>query len=111
MSKKVDLRDLKDNLRQSSSSPAPTQTDDITATFISSKGRIFTSEMNLPMNLTIDTMEGIAQTVLQCIEPKRGPVSKDSFVVFVQLKDETVTLDQIEKILVFDENKLKSALR
>ena len=112
MAKKVDLKDLKNDLDNTRKPSAPaTNTDDITVSFISSKGHIFTAEMNLPMNLTIDTMEGIGQTVLQCIEPKRGQVSKDSFVVLVQLKDENITLDQVEKIVIFDINKLNSALR
>jgi hypothetical protein len=79
-----------------------------TITFVDRKGKMWTTEMNLPENTTLETMRSIALTNISMMSKKT--ITKSDLVVLMQPKDlNDFTLEDIAEdghIVIFDRTKL-----
>jgi hypothetical protein len=110
----IDLNALKAQRHSASRSSTSATTGslvDKTVTFINAKGRMFTSEMNLPDDTSMEVIRSIGQTVLHSIDPKSGGArTKDMLVVLVE-PNENLCLADVKRIVVFDREKLDEVLK
>ena len=75
-------------------------------TFIDAKGRIWTVELDLPANTTMNTMLQIAKANISLMNNEREVNISDLYVlVEPEDKDETV-LDDVDRIVLFHKRKL-----
>jgi hypothetical protein len=81
---------------------------DKTVTFINHNGRMFTSEMDLPENMTMEAVKSIGKTVLESIDPKGGAPRLDRLAVLAEIDDDTITIGDVKRIVIFDTGMLDS---
>jgi hypothetical protein len=75
--------------------------------FVDEKGRIYTSEMDLPADTNMETMLSIAKTNIGLMQNKE-PTS-DELVLFVEPEDKSFTrLSDIDRVFIIARSKLQS---
>ena len=79
--------------------------EDKTVTFVDGKGRMWTAEMNLPQNTSMEVMRSIAQANIGMMGNK--PRAKTDLVVLIEPHHlDEVTLSDVERVVIFDRSKL-----
>jgi len=110
---KVSLTDLKSKSgSRPSEAKTPTNTSpliDRTVTFVDKKGRMWTAEMNLPENTSLETMRSIAQTNISMMSNRT--INKTDLVVLIEPDElEDFNLKDVEQIVIFDRAKFGSMM-
>lgn len=106
---KINVNDLR-NQGSSNSSRKKTKGNnselaDKTVTFVDGKGRMWTAEMNLPLNTSMEVMRSIAQSNIGMMGNK--PKAKTELVVLIEPHHlDDVTLDDVERVVIFERSKL-----
>ena len=108
---KISLNELKGENPTKSDKPKNNSFHPVgrTITFVDRKGKMWTTEMTLPENTTLETMRSIAQTNISMMSKKS--ITKSDLVVLMQPKDlNDFTLEDVAEdghIVIFDRTKLK----
>jgi hypothetical protein len=75
--------------------------------FVDEKGRIYTSEMDLPADTNMETMLSIAKTNIGLMQNKE-PTS-DELILFVEPEDKSSTrLSDVDRVFIIARSKLQS---
>lgn len=106
---KVNVKDLQNqgssNNSRKKTRPNNSPLEDKTVTFVDGKGRMWTAEMNLPQNTSMEVMRSIAQANIGMMGNK--PKAKTDLVVLIEPHHlEEVTLGDVERVVIFDRSKL-----
>ena len=106
---RINLSDLKSTGAKSyNKNLQPATFTDMTVTFINHNGKMFTSSMDLPPDITIEAVKNIGRTVLESIDPKNRP-TPDRLVALVELNHD-ITIADVKRIVIFDIESLTAML-
>jgi len=107
---RMNLNDLKSNgVKSSNKLPQSATFNPMTVTFINHNGKMFTSAMDLPPDISIEAVKNIGRTVLESIDPKNRPTT-DRLVALVELKQD-ITISDVKRIVIFDIETLTAMLQ
>ena len=92
--------------RKKSSSRGSVNQEEKIVTFIDARGRIWTVEMVLPSNTTMETMRQIAKANISLMN-NESDIRSDELCVLVEPEDpEEIQLSEVERVVIFHRKKL-----